>query len=267
MSSAPLLLKGIQEWRELRASPPLKALADRGRLGFVPTMGALHEGHASLIRRSRDENDATVVSIYVNPTQFNDPGDLEKYPRSLEHDFMLAALSGATHVLSLTGQALYPDNYHFRVSETSDDGSVLEGAHRPGHFTGMLTVVLKLLNLVQPTRAYFGEKDFQQLLLVKEMTRALFMPVEIRPCTTVRERDGLAMSSRNARLNPEQRKQAALLYELLVSAATPAQICKRLEQSGWKVDYVDERWGRRLAAAHLGSVRLIDNVPLTQEKK
>lgn len=257
----PALLKGIDEWRQARAGAPLRAAAERGRLGFVPTMGALHEGHASLIRRSRADNTSTVVSIYVNPTQFDDPADLEKYPRTLERDFALAAGAGATHVLALAGNSLYPDGYRFRMEDTSEDCSVLEGAHRPGHFTGMLTVVLKLLQLVSPSRAYFGEKDFQQLRLVQAMANALFMPVEIVACPTVRERDGLAMSSRNTRLSPEERKQAPLLYELLSSTLDSKEVRLRLERAGWSVDYVEERWGRRLAAARLGTVRLLDNVP------
>lgn len=263
-ATTPLLVKSPAEWLALRASAPARAAAERGRLGFVPTMGALHEGHAALIRRSRVENDLTVASIYVNPTQFNDPKDLDRYPRTLERDFVLAAGAGASHVLKLEGMDLYPDGYAYKMSETSEDGRVLEGEHRPGHFTGMLTVVLKLLQLVQPTRAYFGEKDYQQLKLVQAMAAALFMPVEIVPCATVREKDGLAMSSRNARLSPEDRARAPLLAELLRSPAPVAEVRAKLESAGWKVDYVEERWGRRLAAAWLGGVRLIDNIALDQ---
>jgi pantoate--beta-alanine ligase len=228
-------------------------------IGFVPTMGALHAGHRALLARARADNDCVVLSIFVNPTQFNDSADLAKYPRTLEADLALAA-GLVDHVIVPAAEELYPDNYAYRVTEDILSRR-LEGAHRPGHFDGVLTVVLKLLNLVQPTRAYFGEKDWQQLHLVRAMVEALFLPCEIVACPTVREADGLAMSSRNRRLAPADRARAAAFPKLL-RAGTPEAAAGALRGAGFEVDYVAERDGVRLGAVHIGGVRLIDNVRL-----
>jgi pantoate--beta-alanine ligase len=169
-------------------------------VGFVPTMGALHEGHLSLVERSVAENDRTVVSILVNPTQFDEQGDLDSYPRDLERDTSLLERADVHAVLVPDPDAIYRDGYRYRVTET-DRSRSLEGACRPGHFDGVLTVVLKLLHIVEPGRAYFGEKDWQQLELVRGMADALFLDTRIIGCPIVREADGLAMSSRNVRLD------------------------------------------------------------------
>ena len=252
--------RGLDDWRRLRPR--------RGTLGFVPTMGALHEGHLSLVRRALEENDACVVSIFVNPTQFDDAGDLAAYPITFDDDCALLATLGAPLVLAPTADVVYADGYRVRVSEHVDAG-VLEGEHRPGHFDGMLTVVLKLLNIASAHRAYFGEKDFQQLRLVRTMVEALFHPTRIVGCPTVREPDGLAMSSRNRRLNPSQRRLAGQWAALLADVDLPADaVARRLEALGLRADYVADRWGRRLGAVHLPAldggpeVRLIDNVAL-----
>lgn len=244
-------------WRDLRRGQTRAGLT----LGFIPTMGALHEGHLSLVRRSRAENDLTLVSIFVNPTQFDDPADLARYPRTLETD--LAALrQEGTDVVFLPRQAdLYPDAYRYRVTEAALS-AVLEGAHRPGHFDGVLTVVLKLLQIAGAERAYFGEKDWQQLALVRGMAEAFFIPTEIVPCTTVREPDGLALSSRNRRLSAADRDRAWRFYQALSSAPTADAAARELLASGFSVDYVEDRDGRRLGAVRLGDVRLIDNVAL-----
>jgi len=223
-------------------------------------MGALHAGHMQLVKRARAENDVCVATVFVNPTQFNQPSDYEKYKISLKDDAALLESSGVDYLFAPDNpDAMYPDKYEVRVNETAITKE-LEGAFRPGHFEGVLTVVLKLLNLVQPTRAYFGEKDFQQLLLVRKMVEGLFLPVEIVPCAIVREESGLALSSRNARLSPEQKKQATLIYQLLTSDFSDAEVKAKLDAAGFKTDYVATKWGRRLAAAWLGDVRLIDNV-------
>jgi pantoate--beta-alanine ligase len=231
------------------------------KIGFVPTMGALHEGHLSLVQRSRAENDVTLVSVFVNPTQFNDAEDFKNYPRTLHNDLKLLEKASADFLLLPKYEELYSDNYRYQVQE-NELSQKLCGAHRPGHFTGVLTVVMKLLNIAGANRAYFGEKDYQQLQLVKDMAKAFFMPVEIIGCPILRETDGLAMSSRNLRLTPEERKIAPLLYELLRSQRDCAQIKTDLESAGFKIDYIEERFGRRFAAAFLGKVRLIDNVAL-----
>jgi pantoate--beta-alanine ligase len=248
------LVDDLCEWRNVRETLT-------GTIGLVPTMGALHDGHLSLVKRSGRENDVTVVTVFVNGPQFDDPRDLEAYPRDLEADCAVADRAGADLVLAPTIEAMYPENYRYRVTET-ELSSLMEGAHRPGHFDGMLTVVLKLFNLVRPDRAYFGEKDYQQLELIRGMVRALLLPLEIVACTTRRAFDGLALSSRNALLKPDDRARAADFHLILASEGDPESVAKRLETSGFEVDYVEDHDGRRFGAVRLGGVRLIDNIRL-----
>jgi pantoate--beta-alanine ligase len=196
----------------------------------------------------------------LNPSQFDDPKDLDRYPRTLDSDLRLLERLGVDEVILPHASELYPYGYRYRVEPTSDP--VLEGAYRPGFLQGVLTIVLKLLNLVRADRAYFGEKDYQQLLAVTEMAEEFFLPTRIIPCPTVRENSGLAMSSRNLLLSPEARERAAALFQVLTTAANPAEARAALQAQGFTVEYVEERWGRRLAAAFLEGVRLIDNVPL-----
>jgi pantoate--beta-alanine ligase len=236
---------------------------DGRSVGFVPTMGALHRGHSSLVERCRAENEIAAVSIFVNPSQFNEAADLERYPRTLDQDLALLESLGADEVIIPGVAELYPKGYRFRVEPQSGD-LVLEGAYRPGFLQGVMTVVLKLLNLVRPDRAYFGEKDYQQLKIVTEMAQEFFLPTQIIPCTTVREESGLAMSSRNALLSPKARDKAACLFRALTTAGSCAEARAALEAEGLVVEYVEERWARRLAAAHLDGVRLIDNVPVSE---
>jgi len=248
----------LAAWRVARRSL-------EGVIGFVPTMGALHRGHASLIERSRAECDHTVLSIYVNPTQFNNPQDLQHYPRTLEADLAVARELGVDSVLTPDYPSLYPDGYRYRVDENAFSGRLC-GAHRPGHFTGVLTVVMKLLNLVRPARAYFGEKDYQQYLLIRGMCESFFMDVDVVPCPTLREADGLAMSSRNALLDAEGRALAPTFARLLRSAEPDDAVARQLEAAGFVVDYVETHDARRFGAVVVrGSgreVRLIDNVLL-----
>ena len=236
-----------------------RKLSPSNKIGFVPTMGALHAGHASLLERARKENDYVVLSIYVNPTQFNNKEDLKKYPITIEADRKIALSAGVDAILLPTYDQIYPDQYRYKVSE-SEFSNQLCGAHRPGHFDGVLTVVMKLLNLVRPDRAYFGEKDYQQLQLIKGMVEAFFIPTEIVPCPTMREADGLAMSSRNVNLTPENRELAPLLHRILVEAKSSAEARALLTEEKFAVDYVEDIGARRFAAAALGAVRLIDNV-------
>lgn len=238
----------------------------KGTLGFVPTMGNLHEGHIALAKRAKAENDYVIVSLFVNPTQFNQRSDYEKYARTFDADVKLLGEAGVDFVLYPDEPAMYPDKYDVQVIEKTISKE-LEGEFRPGHFEGVLTVVLKLLNIAQADRAYFGEKDFQQLTLVKKMVEAFFVPTEIIPCPTIRQEDGLALSSRNGRLSPEQRKQAVEISRLLKSSLSDDDIMKKLAEAGFRPEYVATKWGRRLAAAWLGDVRLIDNVPLSEVKK
>ena len=244
-------------WRDERNRQRRDSLS----LGVVPTMGALHEGHVSLVGRSRAENHRTLVTIFVNPTQFNDPKDLERYPRTLEQDLEMLRAEGADAVFVPKHADLYPDGYRYRVIET-ERSKTLEGALRPGHFDGVLTVVMKLLQIASADRAYFGEKDWQQLSLVRGMAEAFFLPTEIVGCATVRAADGLALSSRNRLLSGADRRRAAQLFRALTDASTPEDAARRLTADGLVVDYVVDDDGRRLGAVRLGGVRLIDNVPL-----
>lgn len=235
-------------------------------MGVVPTMGALHKGHASLVERCRAENETAAVTIFVNPAQFNDPNDLRRYPRTMEADLALLEGLGVDDVIAPEASEMYPAGYRFRVVENEAAG-VMEGLHRPGFFEGVMTVVLKLLNLARADRAYFGEKDYQQLRVVSDMARDFFTGTEIISCPTVREPSGLAASSRNALLSPAALEKAPLLYRALTTAATAGEARTALEAEGFRVDYVEEHWGRRFAAAFLDRVRLIDNVPCGERKK
>jgi pantoate--beta-alanine ligase len=248
----------VAEWTERRRA------ITASRIGFVPTMGALHRGHASLVERCRRENEVVVVSIFVNPSQFNDPKDLERYPRTLDQDLAVLKGLGADEVLVPAATELYPHGYRFRIEAENMTG-VMEGAHRPGFVQGVMTIVMKLLNLVRADRAYFGEKDYQQLKIITDMVEDFFIPTEIIPCPTVREESGLAESSRNRLLLPaEARGKASCLFRALTTAQDPAAARSVLEAAGFRVDYVEEHWGRRLAAAYLDDVRLIDNVALKE---
>ena len=183
-------------------------------VGLVPTMGALHEGHASLVKRSVAENGVTVVSVFLNPTQFNDKNDLERYPRTLDADCSLVEGCGADYVFAPSVEEMYPtpDTRHFEFPPVT---TVMEGAHRPGHFNGVCQVVSRLFYIVRPDRAYFGEKDWQQIAVVKALVRYLDLKLQIVECPTVREADGLAKSSRNTLLSADERKVAPKIYEAL----------------------------------------------------
>lgn len=231
-------------------------------VGFVPTMGALHAGHRALIERARCECEQVVVSIFVNATQFNDPGDCTNYPQPLEADLALCEAAGVDVVFTPQHAMLYPDDYRYRVCESSPLSTELEGACRPGHFDGVLSVVLKLFQLVGACRAYFGEKDWQQLQLVKGMVDAFFLPVEVVPCPIVRDTDGLALSSRNVRLSPEGRVRAAAFPRLLEAAESADAAITALKAAGFEVQYVADRGARRLAVVEVEGVRLLDNFPL-----
>ncbi|MBQ8865549.1 MAG: pantoate--beta-alanine ligase [Bacteroidaceae bacterium] len=194
----------------------------RGRgcsIGLVPTMGALHEGHASLVRRSVAENDVTVVSVFLNPTQFNDPKDLERYPRTLEADCELLEACGADIVFAPGVEEVYPEPDTRCFSYPPTD-SVMEGAMRPGHFNGVCQIVSKLFSYVEPDKAYFGEKDYQQIAVIRRMVADLGFGLEIVPCPVIRQADGLAMSSRNTLLSDEERQTAANIYRVLNESRT-----------------------------------------------
>ena len=203
------VIETIAEFREIRGKT-------EGTVGFVPTMGYLHEGHLSLVKRARDENVMTVVSIFVNPTQFGPKEDFKSYPRNIKRD--LSMLEPMTDIVFMpSDKEMYSENYDTWV-EVKEITERLEGAIRPGHFKGVTTVVNKLFNIVEPTRAYFGQKDAQQVSVIKKMVNDLNMNLEIVVCSTIRENDGLAMSSRNTYLSVEQRKASAVLFKALTLA-------------------------------------------------
>ncbi|AMP88783.1 pantoate--beta-alanine ligase [Legionella pneumophila] len=247
------IFHNLNEWIRFRntLSPDLS-------LGFAPTMGNLHAGHASLFLASSKENHYTASSLFVNPTQFNNPDDYTHYPRTLDADLELMTQNGVDFCILPNEDEIYADGYTYQVQE-SQLGQLMEGKHRPGHFNGVLTIVMKLFNLVKPNRAYFGEKDYQQLLLIQGMVRALFMNIEIKSCPTVREKSGLACSSRNNRLTLNQREIADKFAKIFHQNKSSAMITKELEALGITVEYIEEFQGRRFAAVKIGDIRLIDN--------
>jgi pantoate--beta-alanine ligase len=246
---------------ELRRA--LAPLRDGRTVGLVPTMGALHEGHLALIGAARGDCDLVVASLFVNPAQFGEAADLEAYPRDLARDERIAAEAGVDVLFVPAAGELYPEGFAtWVVPEGAAEG--LEGEHRPGHFRGVATVCLKLFEIVRPQAAYFGRKDAQQLAVVKQLVRDLNLELEIRSVETVRDEDGLALSSRNARLSPDERARALAIPRALATH-DPARARAVLAEAGIEPEYVAiaDLDGETLAvAAHIGSTRLIDNVLL-----
>ena len=277
-------MKLVHTIQELRAELDIQRKAGK-KIGFVPTMGALHEGHASLVRRAVAENEIVVVSVFVNPTQFNDKNDLLKYPRTLEADCELLEKEGTAYVFAPSVEEIYPEPDTRQFSYAPLD-TVMEGKFRPGHFNGVCQVVSKLFMMVEPDVAYFGEKDFQQLAIIREMVKQMNFSLQIVGCPIVREADGLALSSRNARLSDEQRKQALEISQTLfksqeyAASHTLAETQQFVEESiaaaeGLELEYfeiVDGMTLQKVASwedtdyivgcitVFCGEVRLIDNI-------
>ena len=250
--------------RVVRTIAELQLARPDGTVGLVPTMGSFHEGHLALFRAAREENEVVVVSLFVNPAQFDQPSDLSRYPRDVPHDAGLAERAGVDVLFAPSVEELYPEGHETWV-DVERLGSILEGESRPGHFRGVATICLKLFNLVRPQRAYFGQKDAQQTAVVRRLVRDLNVPVEIRVVPTARDDDGLALSSRNARLSPDERERALALPRALATR-DPKQARELLD--GLEVDYVEiaDFEPRVLAAAvRVGATRLIDNVVLEGE--
>jgi pantoate--beta-alanine ligase len=258
---------------------------DKNSIGLVPTMGALHQGHASLVEKAAAENDVVVVSIFVNPTQFNDPSDLEHYPRTLDRDLEMLQKLEADLVFVPSVQEMYPEEDE-RKFDLDPLDQVMEGKHRKGHFNGVAQIVSKLFRLILPDRAYFGQKDFQQLVIVRRLTKILNLDIQIVSCPIVREKDGLAMSSRNERLTREERKLAPFIYETLKLASEKKEELSPAKLKDWVRDHFERKpelsleyfdivedkelmsisdWDQGVnkvacMAVQLGSVRLIDNL-------
>jgi pantoate--beta-alanine ligase len=254
-------------------------------IGFVPTMGALHAGHTSLVKRCVSENDVCIVSVFVNPTQFNNKKDLETYPRTLEADCDLLEAAGCKCVFSPDEQEMYPEP-DTRIFNLGRIAEVMEGKFRPGHFNGVAQIVSKLFDIVEPDKAYFGEKDFQQVAVIREMLKTLNLPIEIISCPILREEDGLAMSSRNALLTPEMRQKAPIISQVLKESTTFIKekevneirkivVDKINKEEGMNVEYYEivdgetlesiEKWSDSsnpvgCITVFCGNVRLIDNI-------
>jgi pantoate--beta-alanine ligase len=240
----------------------------QGAIGLVPTMGALHEGHLALLRAARAENDTVAMSLFVNPTQFGDDADLARYPRDEGRDFALARDCGVDLVFAPSTDEIYPPGFQTWIDVTTL-GSILEGRSRPGHFRGVATVVLKLLTIVRPTRVYFGQKDAQQVEVIRTMIRDLALDVELRVVPTVRDADGLALSSRNALLSTEERAAALALPRALATRHREAALEQLHASNGLEIDYVevaDFDPPALVGAVRVGSTRLIDNVVLEGEE-
>jgi len=253
----------------------------KGSVGFVPTMGALHEGHLSLIKKAREENDFVIVSIFVNPTQFLPGEDFEKYPRKLQADFEICKRAGVDAVFTPTPENMYSED-EILIKAPKVKGFILEGFFRPGHFDGVLQVVNKLFNIISPTRAYFGKKDAQQLYLIKQMVKNFFFDIEIVEGETIREKDGLALSSRNVYLSEEERKRALSISKALKKAAKLSSKTDSIEEIKKEMEkilevdklqyiaFVDRDFNPIekiipnntivLIAAYVGNTRLIDNI-------
>ena len=282
-------MKLVHTIQELRAELDIQRKAGK-KIGLVPTMGALHEGHASLVRRAVAENEVVVVSDFVNPTQFNDQNDLLKYPRTLEADCELLEKEGAAYVFAPSVEEVYPELDTRQFSYAPLD-TVMEGKYRPGHFNGVCQIVSKLFMMVEPDKAYFGEKDFQQLAIIREMVKQMNFPLEIVGCPIVREADGLALSSRNARLSEEERQQALNISKTLFQSKeyatthTVEETQKFVEDSiaaaeGLELEYFELVDGTTLQkistwdetnyavgciTVYCGEVRLIDNIKYKEQ--
>jgi pantoate--beta-alanine ligase len=231
-------------------------------MGFVPTMGALHEGHEALIKKSLLENDETCVSIFVNPKQFNNPTDFESYPNKFNEDLEICEKLGVNYVFMPSVEEIYHDHETIEMTE-SVVTEKYEGAHRPGHFNGVLLVLMKLFNIVNADRAYFGEKDFQQLELTQKMTEQFFMKTKVVPVETVRDEFGLALSSRNLNLSKEGLERAQKTAQAFLSTQTLEDF-KKSAPDGLELEYYGEEWGRVLMAHYIEGVRLIDNKKLVK---
>ena len=228
------VIKSIAEICEI-----LSKLREEGKtIGLVPTMGALHQGHVSLVERSVQETDVTVVSIFVNPTQFNNPDDLKTYPRTLEKDLKLLLKASANLVFAPSENEMYPQP-DTRIFKFGHLDQVMEGKNRPGHFNGVAQIVSRLFEIVNPHKAYFGQKDFQQVAVIKQMVNQLNLPVEIVPCPIIREEDGLAMSSRNMLLTPLQRKNVPLISQTLFKARNFVSEISVSELKKWVIDQIN----------------------------
>lgn len=253
------VITSLKEWQQLRSQ------MHSAQIGLVTTMGCLHQGHASLMKKSRQENDISILTIFINPSQFNDPKDYQSYPKTMAEDLQLAEQCQIDYVLVPNETEIYPEGNLIRFITDNPWATILEGQCRPNHFNGVLTVVMKLLNLAQPTRAYFGEKDYQQYQLIHSMVKNYFLPMKIIACPTVREASGLPYSSRNTKLSSAEKKLAEQFAHIFHTVSDIDQMKQNLIALGIAVEYLEDYAERRFIAVKIGPIRLIDNISL-QEK-
>ena len=251
------IITDIKEWLVIRNN-----LSADLAIGFVPTMGCLHDGHASLIKKSVTENDITVLSIFINPTQFNDPKDFQNYPQKTDADIALATEHNVDYIIIPDVESMYQGGNQIQLTTDHPFSAVMEGRYRPGHFNGMLTIVMKLLLLIRSNLVYFGEKDYQQYFLVVELIKKYFIPSEIILCPIVREISGLPLSSRNTKLSPDERNCIETFYTFFYTQRphTLNEIKEKIDELNLSYDYFEIHNGRLFFALRVGSIRIIDNL-------
>ena len=253
------IINDIHQWRSACQHIPAGM-----SVGLVPTMGNLHKGHQALIKLSQLHNDITVVSSFVNPTQFDQKEDYIHYPKTPEQDRLLCQQCAVNYLFLPSEETMYPNSYEIQVKE-SKDSLLMEGKFRPGHFDGVLSIVLKLLNIFSPTRAYFGEKDYQQFLLIKKMAQSFFIKTDIISCPIIRDDHGVALSSRNHRLSKHGYQQLKLFRRLFTATSDASQLTSMLKEHNIIIEYIEDVQSRRFAALRIEGIRLIDNTPIPEE--
>ena|SRR3990167_2712314 len=250
------IISNLKEWKTIRNN-----LSADLKIGFMPTMGCLHQGHASLIKKSVSQNDVTVLSIFINPTQFNDPADYARYPQTLDSDIDMARNLAVDYVIIPNIDSMYPDGNNIHLMTDHPFSLVMEGYYRPGHFNGVLTIVMKLLLLIRANSVYFGEKDYQQYFLIGELIKKYFIPTEIIVCPIFRESSGLPFSSRNTKLTANERQLVETFYEFFYINRPHSldEIKKKMVELKIQYDYFETYDNRLFFALKIGSIRIIDN--------
>lgn len=251
-----IIAKNIEQFNLLRES-----FTKDQKIGFVPTMGALHSGHISLIKKAKSENDVAIVSIFVNPTQFNNPNDYQTYPNQLQQDIQILESLDVDILFNPSEKDIYPDGNLLRIQPELEIANILEGKARPGHFSGMLTVVLKLLQITKPDNLYLGEKDYQQVMLIKQLVKDFFIKTKVIVCSTQREATGLPLSSRNKNLTSADMKIANKVYEILRqdNFSDLEELTNNINSTGATTEYIQKINNRIFLALYISKVRLIDN--------
>ena len=251
------IIRDISKWRDIRKNK----IQNNTSIGLVMTMGNLHQGHVSLLQKSISENNISILTIFINPTQFDNESDLDNYPKTELEDINIATKLGINYILIFNKKDLYPDDYKYQIHTFSPISEIMEGKMRPNHFNGMLSIVLKMHCLIMPNKSYFGEKDYQQYHLIKEMIEAYLLPTEIIKCPIIRNNNNLALSSRNNRLNKKELILAEKFPEILSNFnINDEQVKQELVNHNFKVDYIKTYNNRRFGAVYLNKIRLIDNV-------